>query len=520
MASWLPIAAVLAIALASHLRGIRAIEFTGEDELLFLRVSEAFLRLAAGQIAAAGEIVSFYYPPLQAALPAPLIALFGAQEWTMRLPGAVCGAATAGVLYAIVREATGDRRAAGLAALLYALSGIGANNKFALTSGVLCLGLAVACLGLVRLVARPGRREQDRALLLAAVGIVWAMMTLPDAYFCLPVLGLAWWRQRRLDLSRASAAAWGIVAAWMLLYGALWIVVPRLVMPQQPGGMMKLGNLLADFGTVRLRELAGSFLTVSSVPAVLLFFPAAAASLGHRRPALAWMAAFYGLPLLLWTFVFGYANVRAAHLLNAWPLFCAVFGAGAVDIGDALGRQGRGRPAAQRAWVAAMALALLSVAWNNARLNLTDRLERRVAWIHGPKSLEMLAQGRRFERLGQAVAGRFVRKHSPEGCAVISNTGGSFGDFYARRPAMPTSLLAEVGDNPAAWKARNLRYLLQAPSRSVTGAPDLLSLWPVALELKRNGRTTLLLRDLWKEATTVAVLDAQTGQPLPWTPAR
>jgi 4-amino-4-deoxy-L-arabinose transferase-like glycosyltransferase len=507
-ASWLPLAVVLAVALGTHLRGICAIEFTGEDELLFMRVSEAFLRLAAGQHRAAAEIVTFYYPPLQALLPAPLVALFGAQEWTMRLPGALCGAAVAAVLHAIVREASGDRRAALLAALAYALSGVCANNKFALTSGVLSLGLAVGCLGLVRLVSRRDAAEQDRALLLAALGLVWAMMTLPDGFFCLPVLGLAWWRRRRLSWSRASVTAWAVVAAWTVAYGFGWIALPRILLPQQPGGMMKLANLLADLGTFRLWDLAGSFVTASSVPAVVLILPAGLAVLRPRGGAMRWMAAYYGLPLLLWTFVFGYANVRTAHLLHAWPLFCALLGAGAVRIADHLGRPGGGGRALCAAWAAAVGLALAGAAWNNARLNLTDRLDRRIAWIHGPASLEMLPQGRRFERLGQRTAGRFVRKHSPEGCGVISNTGGSFGDYYARRPAFPTALLSEIGDDPAAWKERNVRFVLQDPGRALPAPAGLLEQWPVAAEVRRGRRTTLLLRDLWKETASAAVIDA------------
>lgn len=507
---YLDAAFVFLLAAAAHLPAVFRAEFTGEDELLFNGVSRSFLATLLGAPEVWKNIFRFYYPPMQWALPAPLIGLFGTSEWTLRLPGALCGIAAAVLLYLTMERWGGDRRSARLAAILAAAGGVASNHHYALTCGVFSIGAAYGALGLIRFVEAADRRMEERALLICAVGMVWAMMSLPDGFFYLPVLVLAYLVKRGFRFTPGAWGALALISLWVISYGVFWLLLPNRWGGGLAGGSLKVQSILSKFGTLRIGELtlsfaAGSSWLVTAASVLLLPIGYWTASRGLR-----WVAMFYAFPLGLWTFVFGYQNVRPAHMLLAFPGFALLWALGACKLFDWL--------RARSAWMGRLAalgltLCVLSALWQTGVLHIADVVpESRM----GPAWLVLRGyypQARRVEVFGQHAAGWWIRNNSAAQDGVCCNLGGSFSDYYAARPAFPTESLPAYAQDPQAARRDGVRFYAHALNANGAREATLGDL-PVALVVRHRGRTVMRVYDLWREGRATDELDAREGRRL------
>jgi hypothetical protein len=225
------------------------------------------------------------------------------------------------------------------------------------------------------------------------------------------------------------------------------------------------------------------------------------------------VALFYGLPLALWTFAFDYSNVRAGHMLNAFPGFCSLWAAGALALWDALRRRS-GIPSrlALVAFSMLLVWAVASMALQNAVLYGTDRIPSNLASTLGPVSSHHFAQDRRYERFGQHAAGLYVREHTRPDQAVLCNLGGSFAAYYAHRPGSDLRQLAVYGADPNRWKSANIRYFVATPSSSLpAGSPDRRA-FKLAGQVLIDGRVSLVIYDLWGETAEPCIIDGDAGR--------
>lgn len=504
-------ALVVGLAAAAHLPAVWSAEMTGEDELLFNYVGRSILSVLQGNPDAWRDVLRFYYPPLQALLPTPMIALFGFSPWTLRIPGALSGMAAALLLFWMMDRSPGqDRRSALFAGVLAATGGVAANHHYALTCGIFSFGAALCAAGLAGFVDTSDEETADRWLLAGSVGIVWAMMTLPDGFFYLPVLALAYVYRRGRHLTRKAWVSLGLVLSWGIVYGVCWLWLPNSWQETAGGSTLKLQLLLSKLGAFRIHDLVLSFVAGSSWPMVamapvLLPLGWMAASRG-----LQWVVLFYAFPLFLWTFAFDYPNVRAAHMLLAFPGYALLWALGAVRIRDLA--------MARSIWMGFLAsvvlvLAVLSAVWQTGMLHVGDILpEDRM----GPRWLvlrEYYPQGRRVEVLGQHAAGWWIRNHSVPELGVSSNLGGAFADYYAGRPYFAPDKLAEFARAPEASRLAGVRFYvhsLKAPTPRNIALEGL----PIALEVHHRGKAVLRIYDLWQEQWSPSGLEAREGRRL------
>lgn len=503
-----PALIILLLGLAAHLPAVFLAEMTGEDELLFNHIAHMMIAALLGIPNAWQEVLRFYYPPLQSLLSTPLIGLFGTSTWTLRLPGALAGAAAAAVLFLTLDCL--DRRVAWIAALLAAGAGVVANHHYALTCGLYSVGAALCAWGLVRFINSENDLKADTGLLVGALGLVWAMMTLPDAYFHLPVLALAYLSKRGF---RFNGAAWGaivLITGWMVLYGFLWFVVPAFFRDTEVGGHLKVESLLSQLGTVRFYDLVHAFAAGSSW--FMLVISVALLPVGWRVASrgVKWMVGFYAFPLFLWTFVFDYPNVRAAHMLLAFPGYATLWAAGAIHVLD----YARSKSVWAGHMVRIIVLVALSTAfYQTAVLHVVDWLPQdRI----GPRWLVLkryYPQGRRVQILGQAAAGWWVRQTSNSTDGVSSNLGGAFSDFYARRPHFALDGLEDWFLDTESAQLAGVRFYAHSLLTGLSVAVDLDDRIP-ALEVRHRNQAILKVYDLWQEHTESEVMDAKDGKRL------
>lgn len=486
-------------------------EFTGEDEYLFSLMSIEWIRLALGYDEAFQRIAAFYYPPLQSLLPAPLMWFFGPSEWVMRLPGALFAAAAVPLLYAWVRNAGESRATAAVAGLMMGLMGVLANHAYALTCGLFIFGATLSASGLARFIEAESTRIADRGWLRACGGWFFAATALPDAYFYLPVLGLAYLRKRRFVFTPAALAGIALVIAWTAAYAVWWIYLPSVRIGSIAGGEHKIKTLFSALGTIRLGELVRSFASGSSWIAVALaplLMP-----LGWRRAGkgLRWAGAYFGVPLALWTFVFDYSNVRSGHMLLAFPFYAALW---AIGAGDAA-RRASAHGAVARAVVAGLfTAALVSGLWQSFALHMTDRVpESRLGptwWV----LKGFYPEGRRLVVHGQHAAAVWILRRAPPDQLVAANLGGSFGEYYTWRRIADARLLAACARDPARARAERVRYYahsLRAPLPHTLTEADISDL-PISAEVRHRGETVMRIYDLWREPRELAILDADAGR--------
>ncbi len=495
---------VFLLAMLSHGPSTVGSEFIGEDELMFTLSSLSWIKLAHGVPDAFREITSFYYPPLQSLLMAPLVWWFGPTEWAVRLPGALCGSASAVLLYAILRSAQAPLLACRLASLLGAVGGIIANSVYAVTVGPFLFGITWSAYGVARFADASTDREADRALWVGATGWVWAAMSLPDAYFYVPVMIAVYLRARGFRFTPSGVLSIMLMAISTIAYAWFWLVAPALRHAGASGGEHKISELMSSFGAFRVHELALTFVSISSwlmallAPAVLLIAWRVA---GKGIRALTW---FFAVPLALWTFVFDYPNVRAGHMALAFPAYAILWSLGAARV-IALA-QARGR--AMR-WVvhAAVSLTLLSVAWQTYALHMTDRtLRTSIAVLH-----DFYPSGRRLTTYGQPAAADWLLRNSPPHERVVSNLGGAFGPLYALRVAAHIRDLPSLAADPDAARAAGVRWYVHSLIKGPP--PELLSGIPVAVEVRHRGEIILRVYDLWRRhGGVVDIVEAEEGR--------
>jgi len=504
---------ILLVALLSNFAGIRAIEFTGEDEVMFMVNGLSFLDGISGHLGRILEIFLFYYPPLQSIVPLPFVAGFGASEWTMRLPSALAGVLICAFLFRIVRRITADSRSALLASLLYAASGVSGNNKFALTGGLLSLGLIITFDGLSQFLESTNERTKNRALFWSAFGLIWATLSLQDGLFYIPTLAMAYGTQYRFKISRGTLPALIFLIIGIGGYILCWILLPRILCPSSSFGAQKVSTLLSQLGACRLRELMGGYTTATSLPVIGLALILLPLGFFKGSTLLHWMTLFYGFPLFLWTFVFDYPNLRVSHLLVAFPLFCALWAQGSIKIWDSLHQRANGFSCATPwLWILLMAWSVSATALQNVFLFGTDRLPQKQASLLGPVSPDYLPQGRRFTRFGQHAAGIWIRENTPPDQKILCNLGGSFSAYYAKRNDAPLNRLVSNGSNTARWKADNIRYLVHSSYFSMPKGCPSLELYTPAAQLVMDGHPILTIYDLWNETAHASELDYESAK--------
>jgi 4-amino-4-deoxy-L-arabinose transferase-like glycosyltransferase len=165
-------------------------------------------------------------PPLATMVMGLSVRLFGLSSWSILLPQAICGVATVGVLWAIVRRTSGSVVAALVAALVLALTPAAVlmfryNNPDAL----LTLLLVLAAWALLRAISTGGLRWVVLAALL--VGLAFNTKFL-QAYLVLPAFALTYLvaapgRLRRRVVGLATALVVTIASS------AWWVAVVELV---------------------------------------------------------------------------------------------------------------------------------------------------------------------------------------------------------------------------------------------------------------------------------------------------
>lgn len=499
------------IAVAAQMPTVFRAEFIGEDEMLFTLMGIEWIRWALGAADALERITAFYYPPLQSAIAAPLIWIWGPVEWAVRLPGALCAAAASPLLYTLMRREGATPLASGIAAGMLALCSVLANHAYALTCGLFIFGATLSACGLARFVRAATEREADRGWLIAAIGWVLSALSLPDAFFYLPVLALAYGWRRQFRITGAAFLGMLLILGWIAAYALLWIYLPSVREAGVSGGEHKIKTALSSIGTFRLGELIHSFASGSSWIAVALsplLIP-----LGWRSAnrGLRWVTIYFALPLGVWTFVLDYANVRSAHMLLSFPAFAALWG------GGAMGMYQRARRLS--AWAAAAAVFLLVVAlasglWQSLVLHVTDRIP--ASWW-GPSwwvLRDVYPQNRRLEMFGQHAAAVWIDRRAAADQGVVGNLGGSFASYYAARFSASTEHLDVWARDPNRARADRVRFyvhsLRQPPPQKLTA--EMRAEIPVAANVWYRGAPILEIYDLWGELNTAAALDLEQGR--------
>ena len=225
-----------------------------------------------GHFSRVAELFLFYYPPLQSMVPTPFMAVWGASEWTLRLPGVLAGVLTCGLLYLVVRQCGSDQACCppGQPPLR--------DQRYCREQQV-CAHLRhpgsrpdYCCIRYCLVSERnEDERIEGRALIVCAIGLVWSIMSLQDGLFYIPVIML--WRigaRRAGGFHPAPAGRWvSSSPAWsrMRCYGSLY---PALLAPGSGGGFLKVKTILSQLGCLPRTDLFYSFYTATSWVAILL----------------------------------------------------------------------------------------------------------------------------------------------------------------------------------------------------------------------------------------------------------
>lgn len=502
---------LFAMALTAQLPTVIQAEFTGEDELLFARMGVEWIRVALGIPGAFERIQMFYYPPLQSMSAAPLIWIWGPVEWVVRLPGAAAAAVAAPLLFWMMRRSGAAALVQWCAAAMMSLHGVLANHAYALTCGLFAGSSMLSAVGLYRFVSDTGEKSYKIGWIVACAGWVLMAASLPDAFFYLPVLAVAYAWRRGFRVGLVEGIGWGLILLWTAVYAFFWFWEPRIPGGTHTGAWHKIHVAFSNFGAFRIRELFESFAAGSSWLAVMLApicLPLGWRVADHGMRA---VALYFALPLGIWTFVLGYANVRSAHMLLAFPAYAALWSLGAHEAGRRIGTRHQFvgllfKIVAATAVITGVVQAVLLHGGDFHEL--TKRLPDWVAYE------ECYPQGRRLEILGQAAAGVWIRRGTLESISVYSPLGGSFDQYYCERPPIRSEMVGQLVNNIEEAKSHNARYLA-LPARNPE--PRLMARIaaneiPLVAKVQYRGKDVLHIFDLWREPREPAILDAEKGR--------
>lgn len=486
-------------------------EFTGEDEVLFAVMSLEWIRVGLGIPGAFEKIQFFYYPPLQSLISAPLVWFFGPTEWSMRLPGAFMASLAAPLLFLIMRGAGASSFAQWIAAGMIALHGVLANHAYALTCGLFTGASAICAFGIREFVEQSERARQSCGWMIASMGWVLMAATLPDAYFHLPVLLALYAWKRRFRADRMDIVGFLLLVLWIVAYGYFGVIQPALRDSDQSGTAHKIRLILSDIGTFRVRELVSSFAAGSSWPAVLLSLILVPLGWREASTGLRAIVFFFAFPLALWTFVFGYSNVRSAHMLLAFPAYAALWALGASRMARVAQTISPQMAITTRA---AIICAFLVGLWQSCSLYWikSPRLaERSPSWL---VEKSVYPQGRRLEEFGQSAASVWIQRRTPEDVSVLSTLGGAFADYYCKRPSWRIEDLERYLADPSSAREAQARYFAVHIHPQTQPLRERLASSGATLsaEIRVGDRAVLSIYDLWREPRDPALIDAKKGR--------
>lgn len=435
---WVDVCLLLGISILFHVLGIDIPEFLGEDETEFLKAGLFFFKSAAeGHLNGFVQLVSAPYPPMQYLFSSILCVLYGPAEWSVRLPTALLASFSTLFVYLVGCRSSG-RLAGVICGFLSAASGVIGNHKFALTCGLAEVGVVIAGCGLWHFIDSKESKIADKWLVVGSVGITFAIMSLPDGLFFLPVLLAAYVSKRGFSINKAALVAMIIIIGWLVIYGVFWFAVPKYVLGMS-GSVNKAADLFSQIGTFRLTDLYRSVRGAVSPALFYCSFILIPLGLLGLRAADKWYISYFGLHVFLWVFVFDYTNVRSAHILISFPLYAFLVARGVARVNDYISKridyESSKTFVIRIAGVIALFYLLVGTAAQAAAMYVTDKSPQYLDKVFGPFAYKMSAQGGRMTRgYGLYAAGAYIRKNSLPGDTIVCNLGGASGYYYFFRP--------------------------------------------------------------------------------------
>ncbi len=281
-----------------------------------------------------GALFLYGHEPVRALLAVPILLVAGLNEFALRLPNALAGAATTLAIAWLARLWFHDRLTALTAAALYAGSGGALVNRLVMGVGPFVLASTLALAGFAHYLGRQSRR----GLWLSASAYLLALLSYFDALFLLPgmVGRVIADPDLRHDRSLWRAAVWA--ALIIGIFVSLWAVLPLIalrmgIISDASGvGLWRIlrrgtGGLTEDL-SVGLRVLA--FYNGPLHAGLMLFGMGLFLCRLHGSRADRWMAAIALPPLLYFSLI----RQPTVHLLNFSPLLALLAGRGWAILGQ------------------------------------------------------------------------------------------------------------------------------------------------------------------------------------------
>jgi 4-amino-4-deoxy-L-arabinose transferase-like glycosyltransferase len=311
--------------------------------------------------------------PLHTSIQAASSAVFGRNEWAIRIPEALFGTLTIPAVYLVTRKLFG-RRAAAFAALALAVSWQAVlNSRSALAAADALFFLVVGAL--VYLYARSARGTSMGLLFLSGALFGTAVLCHPATiYFVLPIT--------LVELAASShIPGWrGRLLAWLALLGGLitpgWLYEVALAKLNYTPGWSTPGLTYYELVLYYQRYVSGAsgglthsgpwiylryldLLARDGLRWALLLVGAAASvwrSWTNRAPQAALPALQWGIPLVLWSWVIAMLAIDR-NVYSALGAQCVLIGLGAAETVAFLERRLSG--AHRVPWLIAATVALL-----------------------------------------------------------------------------------------------------------------------------------------------------------------
>jgi 4-amino-4-deoxy-L-arabinose transferase-like glycosyltransferase len=502
---------ILLVSSFFHLYRLGRGEFLGEDEAqVMIKVTREFLW--RDDVRNLGAILTSSHPPMRMLLPLPLVGLFGASEFWLRLPNALAGIGVCYWTYRLGRRIF-SRPVGVFAALLMAVSGMSGVYRSANGIGIFTLFLLVGLECLLVFVEARGKRGELSALTGAALFLGLAILTfLEGGIFVLPAAYKYLRKVRRVE--RTAILPIVVYALLAGSYVVLWTLVPILaarwgLLPQIPAGNVQhLVQRLRALGAFNVDDWLGSTAGTNSI--WLTLFLAATIPWGWRHWGRKGQTAilFFAPHLLVWLFLF---QNPCGHTTYELPLWAILSAQGAQILWSKVGA--RLRWARSPLGLVTCAVVLLT-GWHTYVLFLQDGITPSVSnlvfyqeqWMGTPCGVP------RFVQLGQPAAGVYIRQHAGLEDMILSNFGGSLEIYYAGRVSNPLRLddVASELDEPTRMQELNTHYLVLGGAEPVgpTGG-----MRPACI-ISERGEASLLIYDLWDEPGTTEIVNAKELRPV------
>lgn len=422
-----------------------------------------------------GSLFIYPHPPVRILVNIPFMLLFSVSETVLRFPHALFGALTIIPLY-LSGEKLYGRKAAILAGLLYAVSGVSAVNRQSQGVGIYVFFVLLAFYYLILFIEDKGDKSEAHHLLLVSLSLTIATFTYLEAIvFSAPVLYFILRKKRRGTLTDPSVRKAGLVYfAGLVIYALFWFIMPAVayrlgyINTASSGNLEHIAKRASGLLTLNIVPILIQYIKYNSVFGVTLLTGGITAGIYFLKWKQGFLInALYLLPhLLVWTFVL---NPIIMHPMYDFPLVALLAAGGLGKLLDVLKHHRHLLGIVQ----ITIGLCLILSGWHHYVAHNQDAIE------FSPKNLVFWETTNSPIRLGTKGAGYYIRSHSQDITEQIFGYGTGSAGFYAGRldknndirKLLTTEEIKNVDDLSRSisqsqnWK--NVRYIVMTVSNKV-----------------------------------------------------